>query len=141
MEIGFRGFLFVRTSTIYKNFATWLLQNLDPTSNLLKLFDNRMLEIIEKDVHITLALQMGPLEFQIASTCEPKNECPKLLEQWRRRWNIGRIGTPKVGMMVKQILQRGDHGEEFKRDFVLYIISTCIIRSMYSDCLFIYCTC
>ncbi|KAJ8443038.1 LOW QUALITY PROTEIN: hypothetical protein Cgig2_030241 [Carnegiea gigantea] len=38
--------------------------------------------------------------------------------------------------MVDQILQRGDHGEECKRDFVLYIISTYIIGSMNGDCFF-----
>jgi len=32
---------------------------------------------------------------------------------------LGRTGTPKVGKMVEQILERGDHGEEFQRDFQL----------------------
>ncbi|KAJ8436058.1 hypothetical protein Cgig2_017526 [Carnegiea gigantea] len=32
--------------------------------------------------------------------------------------------------MVEKILERGDHGEEFQRDFVLHIISTSIIRSV-----------
>ncbi|KAJ8425783.1 hypothetical protein Cgig2_020921 [Carnegiea gigantea] len=80
--------------------------------NTLKLSDSRILKITKKDVHATLALSMGPLDVQ------------------RTRWNLERIGTPKVGTMVEQILQRGNHGEEFKRDFVLYIISICIIESM-----------
>jgi len=63
-----------------------------------------MLEIIEEDVRATLALPMGPLQVHVASTYEPKNKYPRLLELWRRRWNLGRIGTPKVGMMVEQIL-------------------------------------
>ncbi|KAJ8432847.1 hypothetical protein Cgig2_024535 [Carnegiea gigantea] len=73
-----------------------------------------ILKIIEEDVRATLALPMGPLEVP----------------------NLGRIGTPKVGKMVEQILHRGDYGEEFKRDYVLYIISTCIIRSVNGDCFF-----
>ncbi|KAJ8451709.1 hypothetical protein Cgig2_018343 [Carnegiea gigantea] len=136
METDFGGFLSVRTSTIPKDLATWLLQKFDPASNTLKLSDNRVLEITEKDVHATLALPMGQLEVQVASTCEPKNEYTKLLEQWRIRWNRGRTGSPKVGKMVDRILDRGDHGDEFKRDFVLYIISTCIIGSMNGDCFF-----
>ncbi|KAJ8436057.1 hypothetical protein Cgig2_017525 [Carnegiea gigantea] len=45
-----------------------------------------------------------------------------------------RTGTTKVGKMVEKILERGDHGEEIQRDFVLHIISTTIIRSMNGDC-------
>jgi len=77
-----------------------LLQKFDPTSNTLKLCDNRVTQIIEKHVHATLALPMGELEVQVASTYKPKNEYTKLLEQWRRRWNLGRTGAPKVRKMV-----------------------------------------
>ena len=107
-----------------------------PSINTLQLSNKRILEINEEDVHATLALPMGQLEVQVASTCEPKNEYTKLLEQWRIRWNLSRTESPKVGKMVDQILERGDHGDEFKRDFVLYIISTCIIGSMNGDCFF-----
>ncbi|KAJ8428348.1 hypothetical protein Cgig2_002761 [Carnegiea gigantea] len=44
------------------------------------LLDNRMLEIIEEDVRVTLALPLGPLEVHVASTCEPKRKYTKLLE-------------------------------------------------------------
>ena len=83
--------------------------------------DHRTLEIIEEDVRATLALPIGPLEIHVALAQEPKNKYTKLLELWRRRWNFERTVTPKVGMMVKQILQRGDYAEEFKGDLVLYI--------------------
>ncbi|KAJ8433846.1 hypothetical protein Cgig2_028163 [Carnegiea gigantea] len=36
------------------------------------------------------------------STCEPTNEYTKLLKQWRTRWNLRRIWTPKVGKMVEK---------------------------------------
>ncbi|KAJ8428599.1 hypothetical protein Cgig2_025259 [Carnegiea gigantea] len=84
--------------TIPKDLATWLIENFDPASNTSKLSDNRILEKTEEDVHATLALLMGLLGFQVALTCEPKNEYTKLLEQWRTRWNRGRTGTPKVGV-------------------------------------------
>jgi len=45
----------------------------------LKLSNNRILEIVEQDVHATLTLHMGPLEVRVASTFEPKNEYTKLL--------------------------------------------------------------
>ncbi|KAJ8422110.1 LOW QUALITY PROTEIN: hypothetical protein Cgig2_011153 [Carnegiea gigantea] len=82
METGFGRFLF-------------LFQNFDPTSNKLKLSDNRILEITEKDVHTTLILLMGPLEVRLASAFEPKNEYTKHLEQWCTRWNLSRTGAPK----------------------------------------------
>ena len=113
METCFGGFLSVRTSTIPKDLATWLLPNFNPASNILMLSDNRVLEITKEDVHATLALPMDQPKVQITSTCEPKNEYTNLLEQWRIMWNFGRIGSPKVGKMVDQILQRGDHGDEF----------------------------
>ena len=80
-----------------------------------------MLKIIEEDVHGTLALPTGPLEVLAAQAYEQKNKCTKLLAVWGKRWNLGRVGTQKVRMRVEQILQRADCGEEFKRDFVLYV--------------------
>ncbi|KAJ8428345.1 hypothetical protein Cgig2_002758 [Carnegiea gigantea] len=76
--------------------------------------------ITKEDVCVTLALPMGLLKVHIASTYDEKNRYTKFLEQWRRRWNLGRIRRPKVGMMVEQILQRGDYGEEFEKDCVLH---------------------
>ncbi|KAJ8428346.1 hypothetical protein Cgig2_002759 [Carnegiea gigantea] len=38
----------------------------------------------------------------------------------RRRWNLGKTGTPNVGVMVEQILQRGDYRKKFTRDLMLY---------------------
>ncbi|KAJ8435402.1 hypothetical protein Cgig2_009653 [Carnegiea gigantea] len=134
METGFGGFLSVRTSTIPKDLATWLLQKFDPSSNTLKLSNNRVLGITEEDFHATLALPMGQLEVQVASTYEPKNEYPKLLEQWRIRWNLGRLGSPKVGKMVDRILDRGDHGDKFKRDFSLVDVNQIV---KYNWCAFL----
>ncbi|KAJ8428347.1 hypothetical protein Cgig2_002760 [Carnegiea gigantea] len=82
--------------------------------------NNGVLEIIEKDVRATLTLPIGPLEVHMAWTYGPKNKYTKLLKRWSRRRNLGRMGTRKVGMMVEQILQRGDCGEMFKRDFILH---------------------
>ncbi|KAJ8422749.1 LOW QUALITY PROTEIN: hypothetical protein Cgig2_015659 [Carnegiea gigantea] len=95
VEIGVGGFISVGTSTIPKDRATWL----HPASTTLKLSNNRTQGITDEDVYTTLALPMGLIEVQVALTCEPKNKYIKLLEQYRRRWNLGRTGTPKVGMM------------------------------------------
>ncbi|KAJ8436056.1 hypothetical protein Cgig2_017524 [Carnegiea gigantea] len=76
-----------------------------------------------EDIYATFLLPVGPLEVQLASTCEPITEHTNPIKQQRTR-----IGTTKVRKMVEKILERGDHGEEFQRDFVLHIISTGIVR-------------
>jgi len=78
-------------------------------------------EIIKEDACAKLALPMDPLKVHIAITYKPKIKYIKLLEQQRRMLNLGRIGTLKIAMMVEQILQRRNRGEEFKRDFMLYV--------------------
>ncbi|KAJ8433828.1 hypothetical protein Cgig2_028145 [Carnegiea gigantea] len=80
---------------------------------------------------------IGLVEVLIGSTYEPTNKYTKLLKQWRARWNPRRTSTTKVGKIVQQIVERGDHAKEFQRDFVLYIISAYIIESMNGDCFFI----
>ncbi|KAJ8428357.1 LOW QUALITY PROTEIN: hypothetical protein Cgig2_002770 [Carnegiea gigantea] len=94
--------------------------------------DNRMLEIIEEDVHATLALPMGSLEVHAASAYEQKNKYTKLLEVRRRRWNLGRTETQKVGMMVEQILE--ETVEKNSKEILCYIY---ILRSTDDNCFFI----
>ncbi|KAJ8441636.1 hypothetical protein Cgig2_025803 [Carnegiea gigantea] len=103
MKTGFGGFLSIRTLTIPKDLAT---QNFAPASNTLKMSDNRILEITEKDVHVTLALPMGPSEVQVTSICKPKNEYTKLLEQWRTRWNVPKSWEDRVEFRGKRCKDR-----------------------------------
>jgi len=44
--------------------------------------------------------------------------------------------TTKVGKMAQKVLEKGHHGEEFQRDFVMRIILTCVIRCMNGDYFF-----
>ncbi|KAJ8432732.1 hypothetical protein Cgig2_028648 [Carnegiea gigantea] len=39
---------------------------------------------------------------------------------WRRRWGIS-SGAPKIGKMHDGVLDQGNHGDEFKRDFVEHV--------------------
>ncbi|KAJ8433841.1 hypothetical protein Cgig2_028158 [Carnegiea gigantea] len=43
------------------------------------------------------------------------------------------MGTTKVGKMVEKIIEKGDHGEQFQRYFVLHIISLLISGVLYLD--------
>ncbi|KAJ8429940.1 LOW QUALITY PROTEIN: hypothetical protein Cgig2_017990 [Carnegiea gigantea] len=99
-EIGFGGFWAIRTNIIPKSLGMWLLENYDYCGSFLNLSNHRILEFTKEDVHATLGLPMGPKK--------------------RRRWGIS-SGAPKIGKMRDGILDRGDHGNEFKRDFVIYV--------------------
>ncbi|KAJ8436050.1 hypothetical protein Cgig2_017518 [Carnegiea gigantea] len=85
-------------------------------------------DLIKEDVYAMFALPMSLLEVQAASTCEPTTEHTKPVKRRRTR-----TGATKVRKMVEKILERGDHGEQFQRDFVLHIISTSIIRNSLYD--------
>ncbi|KAJ8424986.1 hypothetical protein Cgig2_027995 [Carnegiea gigantea] len=114
-KIGFSGFWAIRTNVISKSLGMWLLENYDRCGSFLNLLNRRILEFTKKDVHSTLRLPRGPKK--------------------RRRWGIS-SGAPKIGKMHGGILDRGDHGDEFKRDFVVYVVSTCIKGNQNGDAYF-----
>ncbi|KAJ8424455.1 hypothetical protein Cgig2_016222 [Carnegiea gigantea] len=118
MDTGFGGILAART-------------RLDPWDTSLNT-PNSKLQIYEEDVHATLGLPMGPIEISEGKSSENNIE---FLEQWRRRWNIER-GGPPVGSMDDVILELGGHGHEFIIDFIIYVISTCIVANANGMCHF-----
>jgi len=77
-----------------------------------------------------LALPTCLWEVQLALTYEPTNEYNKLLRQWRTRCTPRRMGHQKLGRRLKGIRENRDSGGEFKRDFVMHIISTSIISNI-----------
>ncbi|KAJ8439034.1 LOW QUALITY PROTEIN: hypothetical protein Cgig2_014454 [Carnegiea gigantea] len=99
MKIGFGGFLSVNHP---QNLAIWLLQNFDPTSNTLKLFDSRILKITKEDVHATLALPIGPLKVQVASTCEPKMNTLNSLNNGGQGEILVKQGHQKLGRWLNK---------------------------------------
>ncbi|KAJ8429967.1 hypothetical protein Cgig2_032092 [Carnegiea gigantea] len=78
---------------------------------------------------------MGPLEVREGKNSENDLKYAIFLEQWRQRWNIER-GGPPVGSMDYAITKHGGHGPVFIIDFIIYVISTCIIRNANGTCHF-----
>jgi len=60
---------------------TSITAHFDVASNIIKLSDNKILEMTGEDVYATLELPTGPLEVHVASTGEPIKEYSKLLKQ------------------------------------------------------------
>jgi len=135
MESGFGGFLPVRTSCILKQLARWLLDHFDPWDNSLKLANHKVLEIIEEDVHANLGLPMGPQEVVKAKQLDDDIQYIQFLQYWRACWNV-KSGGPPIGTMDETILECGEHGADFKRDFVVYAISTCVMGNANGTCHF-----
>ncbi|KAJ8447704.1 hypothetical protein Cgig2_031758 [Carnegiea gigantea] len=119
-EIGFGGFWAIRTNVISKSLGMWLLENYDYCDGFLNLLNHRILEFTKEDVHTILGLPMGPKKVMEGKTCDSCEKYIALLGSWRRRWGIS-SGAPKIGKMHDGILDRGDHGDEFKKDFVIYV--------------------
>ena len=87
-----------------------------------------MLIIEEDDVERTLGIPQGRNVVEEATRFEHLSEdadsaaYAKLVASWRERWGID-AKSPVTTSMPGQILERRDHGDMFKRDFVLYIVS------------------
>ncbi|KAJ8421960.1 hypothetical protein Cgig2_032906 [Carnegiea gigantea] len=122
-EDRFGGILAVKTTLIPKRLARWLPENYDLRDTLLKLANGKVL-IYEEDVHATLDLSMGPLEVSEGKNSESDTKS-----------NIER-GGPPFGSMDFAIIEGGGYGVEFIINFIIYVISTCIIGNANNTCQF-----
>ncbi|KAJ8434149.1 hypothetical protein Cgig2_000869 [Carnegiea gigantea] len=113
----------------------WLLEKYDSCGSFRNLSNPRILEFTKEDVHATFGLSMGPKKVVEGKTCDSCEKYNAPLDSWRSRWGIS-PGGPKIGKMHDGILDRGDHGDEFKRDFVVHVISTCIEGNENGDAYF-----
>ncbi|KAJ8426748.1 hypothetical protein Cgig2_029417 [Carnegiea gigantea] len=84
------------------------------------------LRVIEHNVYITLALPKGPLEVtQAKNETNSSKEFKSLLKRRREQWPE-RDGVPRSGELVEMITSKVDGREDFKRNFILFVMSTCI---------------
>ena len=62
------------------------------------------------------------------SETNSSTEFKTLLKRWKEQWP-DRDSVPKSGEMVEMICNQVDGGEEFKRNFIVFVVSTCISRN------------
>ncbi|KAJ8444803.1 hypothetical protein Cgig2_014992 [Carnegiea gigantea] len=125
-EIGFGGFLYLKVDMIPGKLALQLVRDFNTCSCSLPLTHGR-LRVIEHDVYMTLALPKGPL--MVTKAKNEMNSSTKfktLLRQRRKQWPE-RDGVPISGEMVEMICSQVDGGEDFKRNFILFVVSAVLI--------------
>ena len=89
-DTRFGEILAVRTRLVPKRLARWLLEKYDLWDTSFNLPNGQLL-IYEEDVHVTLGLPIGLVDISEGKSSESDVE---FLEQWRKRWNIERGGSP-----------------------------------------------
>ncbi|KAJ8427703.1 hypothetical protein Cgig2_008293 [Carnegiea gigantea] len=109
-EIGFGDFWAIRSNVIPKSLGMQLLENYDCCGSFLNLSNRRILEFTKEDVHAILWLPMGHKKIEEGKTCDSCEKYNALLDS--------------------------DHGDEVKRDFIVYVISTCIKGNQNGDAYF-----
>ncbi|XP_019183751.1 PREDICTED: uncharacterized protein LOC109178669 [Ipomoea nil] len=124
VETGFGGLLHLQLCTNESKLVQYLLDNFNVCRCDFVLEDDS-LHIEEEDVEYTLGIPRGPLKVNEGTKMEDTStrEYKLLLTSWRRRWGIT-AGSPITTQMPDEIVRRADHGDEFKRDFVVFAVSS-----------------
>lgn len=124
-DIGFGGLLDLKISECPAKLCQYLIENLNVYRCAICL-DNQELPLTEEDVQNVFDFPRGQkqvIEGQKESACDSYSS---LLEKWRARWNVKGKSSPFTITMPEEIVKRGDHGDEFKRDFVVLVVSSLI---------------
>lgn len=121
-DIGFGSLLDFDLMKLDDSLCMWLVQNFHPYSRTLRLGSGKELVITEEDIHCTLGIPMGSKE--VIEACPDMNneEYNKFLSSWRSSWGLSN-SVPKTTVLGNSIMERG-HGDQFKIDFVVYIVSS-----------------
>ncbi|XP_031106287.1 uncharacterized protein LOC116010934 [Ipomoea triloba] len=121
-DIGFGSMLTMTVFDWDSRLTRYLVQKFDPYKCSLDLQGDQM-RISADDVYSTLELPNGqdPV-IEATSETEPA-EYVNLLTEWRHIWEITN-GSPLIGRMPAKMIERGDSGDWFKRDFVILLVSS-----------------
>ncbi|XP_031096858.1 uncharacterized protein LOC116001099 [Ipomoea triloba] len=127
-EIGFGGILHLQLTKSEGPLMKYLIRQFDVYRSAIRLEGGELLLIEEDDVQRTLGIPQGSNVVEEATRFEHMAKdgdsaaYANLVASWRERWGIDGK-SPITTSMPVQILKRGDHGDMFKRDFVLFIVS------------------
>lgn len=126
-ELGFESLFSLEVTTLPSSLCHWLVKNFDPYSRSIPLANER-LKLTEYDVHSCLGFHFGGE--QVVEVEDPRSGSAayqELVKDWRSRMGITK-GGPNTTLMPARILASADGGLNFKRDFMVYMIS-CLISS------------
>ncbi|XP_031131949.1 uncharacterized protein LOC116033338 [Ipomoea triloba] len=121
-DIGFGSMLTLTVFYWDSRLTRYLLEQFDPYKCSLDLQGDQM-RISADDVYSTLELPNGQYHvIEGTSETEPE-EYVNLLTEWRHRWEVTK-GSPLTRSMPAKMIERGDSGDWFKRDFVIMLVSS-----------------
>ncbi|XP_019197375.1 PREDICTED: uncharacterized protein LOC109191246 [Ipomoea nil] len=123
-DIGFESILRLQLNTCESQLVQYLVHAFDVFKCDL-IFEGETLHLAERDIECTLGIPRGVNEVEEAPKYEENGnaEYVALLRTWRQRWGIQK-GSPITTRMGDAIIQRGDYGDEFKRDFMVLLVSS-----------------
>ncbi|KAK9750309.1 hypothetical protein RND81_02G186500 [Saponaria officinalis] len=125
-EIGFGDLLEIKVTEFPKGILKWVIHAFNHNSFLFKASSTKEFILLKDDVHdfFMLPREGRRLEFTPIGRSKAAVEEP-LKEEWRKRFGLG--GTTeiiKISQPSQRIKDTVDSGDEFKRLFVLYTMST-----------------
>lgn len=123
-DISFGSLLDIKMNLCEGMLVKYLLHNFDIYRCVLKL-DNEELHLEENDVDSTLGLARGTkiVVEGLRNDTNGESKYEQLIKEWREHWGVT-TGSPVLTALANGIVEKGDHGEMFKRDFMLLTIST-----------------
>ena len=104
------------------------------TQSLVYISPEKRNEITPMDVHLTLALPIGGMKVEEFYGKKPKDAKYNEVLDARRKGRNLQDKSPKLSQMPQYILSQADAGDNFKRNFVLHIVSCFFNGSKNVDC-------
>ncbi|XP_019185968.1 PREDICTED: uncharacterized protein LOC109180714 [Ipomoea nil] len=123
-DMGFGSLLNATLSLCDCELLRYLLERFDVGRCSIHLEEEELL-LGDDDVQKTLGIPRGQQTVVEAEITSKDPQFTGLVELWRQRWGV-KTGTPTTSQMLNGIIERRDHGDMFKRDFIIYVVSTLI---------------
>lgn len=124
-EIGFGGCYYLIIETLPLKLCHWLVENFDPLCCTLCVDNHKKLKVNEDDVHAIFGLSKGLKVVVEAKNNNDGDDFKKILSSWISHWGIKK-GCVKTNDMSKKILGETCGRDDFKRDFIVYVVSVCL---------------
>ncbi|XP_019190233.1 PREDICTED: uncharacterized protein LOC109184663 [Ipomoea nil] len=122
--MGFGSLLNATLSLCDCELLRYLLERFDVGRCSIHLEEEELL-LGDDDVQKTLGIPRGQQTVVEAEITSKDPQFTGLVALWRQRWGV-KTGTPTTSQMLNGIIERRDHGDMFKRDFIIYVVSTLI---------------
>lgn len=123
-DIGFGSLLRLRIDELPWDLCCSLVQNFDPYNCCLNLLSGQKMKISIEDVYVCLGLPKGTKEIVEGKSKETTKDYVDLRNEWFEY--IGFDKNVSVSSVMNRIKQDVDGSENFKRSFVVLVVSTLI---------------